>query len=182
MSLYCSYQKHEKRKGNTVTVYTSELNFTYSTKTTCTVLICLYCRTATVQNGSLNQANHTVENNVDDVSMETETLNNEEDEENLIESANKRRKSSYVLTVIPGRRSSATVQFVKVPRKREERKLSEEEEEEEDNNDIINDETVIISDNEIVQSKGKANWIKRKLASLKKGILIALKNIKCFAK
>ena len=99
------------------------------------------------------------------------------DETNLVEKNEQvkyqktERRSSFILNIIPGRRSSATIQFVKVHRRREATI-------EEEDQTIEEDSEVVIQDGK----EAEKSWIKRKLALLKKGIVDGLKNIKFFVK
>lgn len=87
-----------------------------------------------------------------------------------------KRKSSYVLSIIPGRRTSASLQYIKIPRSlrpyihhSSDSTLREEEEREGEEGEGI----------EVIE---RHSWIKEKLIGFKKGIIKGFKDLKMFAK
>ena len=111
-----------------------------------------------------------------------------------------KRQPSFILSMIAGRRNTATLQYIKIPAhltnqrltrtQDEEQQLKEEEEEEEEEEviemDVIGEEGKR-EDKEKLIGKARRNqsateWIKSKLLLLKRGITTALKDLKMFAK
>ena len=108
-----------------------------------------------------------------------------------------KRQPSFILSMIAGRRNTATLQYIKIPAhltnqrltrtQDKEQQLKEEEEEEEViEMDAIGEEGKR-EDKEKLIGKARRNqsateWIKSKLLLLKRGITTALKDLKMFAK
>ena len=107
-----------------------------------------------------------------------------------------KRQPSFILSMIAGRRNTATLQYIKIPAhltnqqltraQDEEQQLKEEEEEEVIEMDVIG-EGGKREDKEKLIGKARRNqsateWIKSKLLLLKRGITTALKDLKMFAK
>ena len=108
-----------------------------------------------------------------------------------------KRQPSFILSMIAGRRNSATLQYIKIPAhltnqrltraQDEEQQLKEEEEEEEEEEviemDVIGEEGKREDKEKLARRNQSATeWIKSKLLLLKRGITTALKDLKMFAK
>ena len=108
-----------------------------------------------------------------------------------------KRQPSFILSMIAGRRNTATLQYIKIPAhltnqrltraQDEEQQLKEEEEEEEEEEliemDVIGEEGKREDKEKLARrNQSAAEWIKSKLLLLKRGITTALKDLKMFAK
>ena len=111
-----------------------------------------------------------------------------------------KREPSFILSMIAGRRNTATLQYIKIPAhltnqrltgaQDKEQQLKEEEDEEEEDEVIEMDvigEGGKREDKEKLIGKARRNqsateWIKSKLLLLKRGITTALRDLKMFAK
>jgi MFS family permease len=118
---------------------------------------------------TINESDNTV------TKQEEDTLSNDTlvDEKKETIGPMPTRKSSFVLSIIPGRRSSASMQFIKVPRNKmgDNRTLEIIEEQQSQQTE----------ENLMIQFKNE-KWIIRKVTSIKKGIIKGLTNLKAFMK
>ena len=97
-----------------------------------------------------------------------------------------KRKVSYVLSIIPGRRNSASLQFVKLPVARHSltnnEAISEEDQEEiemEGTREGHIEDSLIVKERSPLSRKEKA---RNRMMSFKNGLTIALKDLKMFMK
>ena len=116
----------------------------------------------------------------------TETEDRNEDRNGVEYKNTFKRKASYILSIIPGRRNSASLQFVKLPVTRQsltnDDVINEDQEEiemEELGGDGHSKDNLITKERSVLSRKEKA---KSKMKSFRKGVTTALKDLKMFMK
>lgn len=140
-------------------------------------------------NGTVSLTNGQKDEEEIEEKVETEEVNEPGSEQETVDKEIKgsnqkmRRSSSYVLSIIPGRRSSISLQFVKTSRmSREVSSAIEEEEEEEmsrEEREPGDEEELIVVEN---TRRTKRNWIVNKVISLRRGLRSSLKDLKMYIK
>ena len=105
-------------------------------------------------------------------------------EELEVETKSKKRKESFVLRIIPGRRNSASLQFVKLPRSRLPRRRQQQSSEHLEEEEIGSSDEV-----ELLQEEGESeerqdakSRLKGRLVQFKQSIIESLKTLKYFIK